>query len=56
LLTAKEQPVTTRTDLAGKIEDMERKYDVQFRVVFDAIRELMRQPEPGKKKIGFMRE
>jgi phage regulator Rha-like protein len=48
--------LATHKDLARKIEDMERKYDVQFRVVFDAIRELMRQPEPGKKKIGFMRE
>lgn len=48
--------LATHKDLAGKIEDMERKYDVQFRVVFDAIRGLMRQPEPSKKKIGFLRE
>jgi phage regulator Rha-like protein len=47
--------LATHKDLARKIEDMERKYDVQFRVVFDAIRELMRQPVPNKKQIGFGR-
>jgi hypothetical protein len=31
---------------------MEKKYDAQFRVVFDAIRELMTPPEPNKRKIG----
>ncbi|MEW6601741.1 MAG: ORF6N domain-containing protein [Nitrospirota bacterium] len=48
--------LATQKDLARKIEDMERKYDGQFRVVFDAIRELMRPPEHSKKKIGFLRE
>jgi hypothetical protein len=40
----------------GKI-DMERKYDKQFRVVFDALRERMEPPTPlSKKSIGFVRE
>ncbi len=40
-------------DLAKKIEELERKYDSQFKVVFDAIRQLMKPPEKGIKKIGF---
>ena len=32
---------------------MEKKYDAQFKVVFDAIRQLMTPPEPKKRKIGF---
>ena len=46
--------LATHADLAGKLEELERKYDRQFKVVFDAIRELMSPPpEPSKKKIGF---
>jgi phage regulator Rha-like protein len=41
-------------DLQKKIEDMEKKYDHQFKVVFDAIRQLMAPPEPKKRKIGFI--
>ncbi len=42
-------------DLARKLEAMEKKYDSQFKVVFDAIRELMKPPEmPPKRKIGFV--
>ena len=33
---------------------MEKKYDAQFRVVFDAIRELMAPPDPKKRKIRFL--
>jgi phage regulator Rha-like protein len=48
--------LATHKDLAKKLEDMERKYDAQFKVVFDAIRELMKPPEPKKRQIGFHRE
>jgi hypothetical protein len=48
--------LATHKDLAKKLEDMERKYDTQFKVVFDAIRELMKPPEPKKRQIGFHRE
>ncbi len=34
------------TDLARKLAEMEKKYDAQFKVVFDAIRQLMAPPEP----------
>ena len=39
--------------LARRLDDLEEKYDVQFKVVFDAIRQLMQPPEPKKKRIGF---
>ncbi len=40
-------------DLARKLDTLEKKYDAQFKVVFDAIRKLMEPPEPPKKPIGF---
>jgi hypothetical protein len=43
-------------ELAQKIETLEKKYDAQFKVVFDAIRQLMLPSETKKKKIGFKRE
>ncbi len=48
------QMLTTNTELARKLAALERKYDAQFKMVFDAIRELMTSPEPKKKRpIGF---
>ncbi|MEW6409062.1 MAG: ORF6N domain-containing protein [Nitrospirota bacterium] len=46
----------THKDLARKLNEMEKKYDAQFKIVFDAIRELMTSPEKHKRKIGFLRE
>jgi uncharacterized protein YjcR len=43
-------------DLARKLQDLETKYDAQFRVVFDAIRELMEPPDKPKKRIGFEKD
>jgi len=49
--------ISTHKDLAKKLEDLEQKYDSQFKMVFDAIRQLMTPPEPKKKRaIGFVRE
>ena len=39
--------------LARKLADLEKKYDANFRVVFDAIRQLMTPPEPLRRPIGF---
>jgi hypothetical protein len=39
--------------LARRLNELEKKYDGQFRVVFDAIRELMTEPEPKSRRIGF---
>lgn len=47
--------VSTHKDLAEKIDHLEKKYDSQFQVVFDAIRRLMTPPsEDEKKRIGFV--
>ena len=48
--------LASHADLARKLEALEKKYDAQFRVVFEAIRELMEPPEPPKKRIGFLVE
>jgi phage regulator Rha-like protein len=48
------QMLATNADLRRKIEDMEQKYDQQFRVVFDAIKLLLEAEEKPKPKIGFM--
>ncbi|NJC88157.1 MAG: ORF6N domain-containing protein [Desulfuromonas sp.] len=40
-------------ELAGKVDELEKKYDQQFKVVFDAIRQLMTPPPPNRRKIGF---
>ena len=46
--------MSSHKNLARKLEALEQKYDAQFKVVFDAIRQLMTQPEPKKRKIGFI--
>lgn len=44
----------SHAELARKLETLERKYDRQFKVVFDAIREIMSpQPPPPRRQIGF---
>jgi hypothetical protein len=44
----------THADLARRLNELEQKYDEQFRVVFEAIRELMTpEPVPPSRRIGF---
>jgi len=51
------QMIASNKELARKIDTLEKKYDEQFKVVFDAIRELMTPSAHTKKgKIGFRRE
>ncbi len=45
--------LTTNAQLAKKLVQLETKYDHQFKVVFDAIRQLMIPVEPKRKAIGF---
>jgi len=45
--------LSSNRELSRKLDAMEKKYDVQFRAVFDAIRELMKPPEKPRPKIGF---
>ncbi|GMR20991.1 MAG: hypothetical protein BMS9Abin36_1589 [Gammaproteobacteria bacterium] len=40
-------------ELAQKLVALEEKYDAQFKVVFEAIRELMKPPEAEKRHVGF---
>lgn len=51
------QMLLTHAELARKMELLEKKYDSQFKVVFEAIRELMKPPKTPcvpNKKIGFI--
>ena len=45
--------LSSNRELACRLDGMEKKYDRQFRVVFDAIRELMKPPEKPRRRIGF---
>ena len=45
--------LTSNAGLARRLEELEAKYDAQFKVVFDAIRELMKTPESPHREIGF---
>jgi hypothetical protein len=45
--------LSTHTELAAKLAVLESKYDRQFKIVFDAIRELMEAPQPTRRPIGF---
>ena len=45
--------LATHEELRRKIEQMEKKYDGQFKIVFEAIRQLMTPPLRPKRKIGF---
>jgi hypothetical protein len=44
---------STSRELSRKLKELELKYDAQFRLVFQAIRDLMKLPEKSKKPIGF---
>src|SRR4030043_647960 len=48
--------ISLNKDLARRLDELENKYDAQFKVVFDAIRELMKPPESKKRPIGFLVE
>jgi hypothetical protein len=51
------QILAAHAELARKLDALEKKYDAQFKVVFDAIRQLMTPPAgPKRGKIGFARE
>lgn len=47
------QLLTSNAELARRLDQLESKYDKQFKVVFEAIRQLMSPPEGGRKEIGF---
>ncbi len=45
--------IASNKDLAKRLDELEKKYDSQFKVVFDAIRELMTPVPPKPRHIGF---
>jgi hypothetical protein len=47
------QMLASHVELARKLDALEKKYDVQFKQVFEAIRQLMAPPEPKRRPIGF---
>jgi hypothetical protein len=48
--------IATNRDLARRLDHLEKKYDAQFKVVFDTIRALMVPPEKARRSIGFQVE
>lgn len=47
------QILASHADLARRLKALERKYDAKFKVVFDAIRELMAPPARSPRHMGF---
>jgi len=47
------QMLASNAELSRRLDELESKYDKQFKVVFDAIRRLMATPARGRKEIGF---
>ena len=45
--------LASHKELASKLEELEKKYDDQFKVVFEAIRQMMQEEEKPKTPIGF---
>lgn len=47
------QMLASNAELAKKLEELEKKYDLQFKVVFDTLRQLLAPPKSKHKQIGF---
>ena len=45
--------IATNRDLARRLDELEKRYDAQFKGVFDAIRQLMTPPDKQRRSIGF---
>lgn len=57
VFTKMREMLLTHAELRGKIEQMERKHDKQFRIVFDALKEMLVMKEASsKREIGFQSE
>jgi len=48
--------MSSHKDLARKLAELEKKYDGQFQIVFEAIRQLIAVEEKPKRKIGYISE
>lgn len=47
------QVMSTQAGLVQRLDELEQRYDGQFKIVFDALRELMEPPEALGRRIGF---
>jgi hypothetical protein len=47
------QMLASNAELSRRLDELESKYDREFKLVFDAIRELMSPPARDRKEIGF---
>jgi phage regulator Rha-like protein len=47
------QLIASNAELSKRLDELEKKYDQQFKVVFDAIRQLMTPPDPPRRRLGF---
>lgn len=45
--------LVSHEELARKVDGLEKQYDKQFKVVFDALRALMEPPKTPRRRIGF---
>jgi hypothetical protein len=45
--------LSSNRDLARRLDELEKRYDAQFKAVFDAIRQLMAPPVASKRRLGF---
>ena len=45
--------LASHADLARRLEEVEKRYDGQFKIVFEALRKLMEPPEKPRKELGF---
>ena len=45
--------IATNQELARRLDELEKRYDAQFKGVFDAIRQLMAPPAKARRSIGF---
>jgi hypothetical protein len=47
------QMLASNAELARRLDELEKKYDSQFRVVFEAIRQILSPPDSKRRSIGF---
>ena len=47
------QVMSTQADLVRRLDELEQRYDGQFKAVFDALRQLVAPPERSRRRIGF---
>jgi hypothetical protein len=50
------QHLESSKELQGKLREMDKKYDQQFKVVFDAIKQLIHQKAVARQRIGFKKD